>query len=250
MGYTGSLQSARVATFYSFETKKAYCQQGLAQVHRVAIKGSAATRLRFQQQGGRLGPGDDVNHHRSRRQLLCVYRHRVIRVHAERGSIDHDVIACSICLACMHSARTLSGDTLRQVQRAVRIQVRNDQRPSASSGDGKRYCPSRTARTNKQNGFPQQANALTLHAQDAAKPVEYGTHPAPVAITTNDIDCADLTRSRVKNVHHVKHALLVRHGDQKPGKVAHGTYASHKVSQAFGTDFQWNTDGVRLRFGK
>jgi hypothetical protein len=155
-----------------------------------------------------------------------------------------------VCRACIYSARTLFSDALSQVQGALWIQIRNDQRSGASSGNGKRDCPSRAARTDKQNGFPERGNALALHAQHASKSVKHSTHPASVTITTYDVDCADLKRSGVKLVHKIQHALLVRHGDQKPSEVTHGAKAFDEVVEASGPYLKGNTNRVKLCFGK
>ena len=68
----------------------------LVQHHRLAHLGAAAAVARRLQKGGDGRLHHHLRHHHPGRQQRRVERHRVVRAHAERGSVDHQVGAVGV----------------------------------------------------------------------------------------------------------------------------------------------------------
>lgn len=232
------------------EPKEAQCKQRLTFVHGATVLGTTPSFTRSIAKRCRVWRIDDIHNEGTGLEPLGVHRHRIIFAHAKRRGIDHDFIAMWVGWAGMRDATCFGSNGFRQILSSVFVDIGDSQRSSTRRRDGKCDRSACASSTDQKNVFVRWMVAFPLHAKNTAEAIEYGADPTSVCLATNDVDCTDLTRSRMKFVDNIQHPLLMRHGDQDAGEIVQRSGTLHERGQIIGLDLQWNTNRVCLLFYK
>jgi hypothetical protein len=190
---------------------------------------------RLVQQPGAGRAGHDVADQGAGRQPAHGDRERVAGLYAQRGGVDHDVVAGRIGWPGGHGHRGVAGgEVASELLRPGRGPVGDGQagrtRPGHSEGDR----PPGAARARQQHPPPGQLVAGLTQPDDEAHPVGVRPHQAAVPLAPHDVDSAD-QRGRAGQLIDVRRQrLLVRHGHAEPSQVTPPVQAPREPAEVAG----------------
>src|SRR5206468_6737348 len=133
----------------------------------------------------------------ARLEPIRIDRHWIVAVHAERRGIDNDLASVWIGCANVGTAAGCRGDGLGEVVSATRVDIEYGKCPCTRGRDRKcdsSACPSGA---DEKNGLVRRVITFPLHSEHATEAIEDGTDPASIVVATDDVECADLTSSRM-----------------------------------------------------
>ena len=163
------------------ESKEAQGVHRLSFVHRATALRTTAARPRRTAQGRRVRRCDDVYDDGARLQLVRVYGHGIVGVHAESRSVD-DYVA-SVWVGCAKSCAAAGRlcDGLSKAHSTTLVNVEYGKRTRAGGRDGKRDGTAGAAGADQKNRFVRRVITFPLHAETQPRPSNVAPTQRPLS---------------------------------------------------------------------